>query len=126
MGQGEIMAKILVVSYITELLQSRERVLQSAGYEVTAAQSLAAATNAIQQKVYDAAVLGFGVPEDQRIQFARQLKRENSGVKILMIYFETLPNTDLADALMPASANDEEILRGIHHLLKECKRERTG
>ena len=120
------MARILVVSYITELLQARERVLQSAGYEVTAAQSLAAATNAIQQKVYDAAVLGFGVPEDQRIQFARQLKRENSGVKILMIYFETLPNTDLADALMPASANDEEILRAIHHLLKECKRERTG
>ena len=60
------MARILIVSYITELLQARERVLQSAGYEVTAAQSLAAATNAIQQQVYDAAVLGFGVPEEQR------------------------------------------------------------
>ena len=120
------MARVLIVSYVTELLQARERVLQSAGYEVTAAQSLTATTNAIQQQVYDAAVLGFGIPENERIQLARQLKRENSAVKIVMLYFETLPNTDLADALMPATANNEEILRAIHHLLKECKRERIG
>lgn len=120
------MARVLIVSYITELLQARERVLRSAGYEVTAAQSLAAATNAIQQQVYDAAVLGFSVPEEQRTQLARQLKRENSAVKVLMLYFETIPTTDLADALMPTTANNEEILRAVHHLLKECKREHIG
>ncbi|MGZ4841551.1 MAG: hypothetical protein ACXV5J_07380 [Candidatus Angelobacter sp.] len=120
------MARVLLVSYITALLQERERVMRSAGYEVTAAQALAAATAAIEQQVYDIAVLGFSVPEEQRTQLASQLKRANPAIKILMLYFEAVPNTELADALMPTSASSEEILRAVHHLLDECKRERAG
>lgn len=120
------MAKVLLVSYITELLHEREQVMRSAGYEVTAALTWEAATNAIQQQLYDVAVLGFSVPEAQRTQLASDLKELNPAIKILMIYFEAVPSTRLADALIPTSAGPEEILRAVHHLLNECRREKTG
>jgi DNA-binding NtrC family response regulator len=120
------MATVLLVSYVTELLQEREQVIRSAGYEVTAAQSLAAATTAIEQQIYDVAVLCFSVPEWQRTQLASELKRANPAIKILMTYFEAIPSTSLADALMSTSASPEDIRRAVHHLLDECKRQKTG
>ena len=40
------MAKVLLVGYIVELLQERERTLQDAGYQVTVALSFATAATA--------------------------------------------------------------------------------
>jgi DNA-binding NtrC family response regulator len=120
------MAKVLLVGYVTELLHEREQVMRSAGYEVTAALSWEAATHAIQQQVFDVAVLGFSVPEDQRTQLASDLKELNPAARVLMLYFEAVPSTKLADALIPTSANPEDILRAVHHLLNECRREKTG
>jgi DNA-binding NtrC family response regulator len=120
------MAKVLLVSYVTELSHEREQVLRSAGYEVTAALTWEAATNAIQQQLYDVAVLGFSVPEDQRTQLAGDLKELNPATRVLMFYFEAVPSTRLADALIPTSANAEEVLRAVHHLLNECRRAKTG
>jgi DNA-binding NtrC family response regulator len=120
------MAKVLLVSYITELLQERERVLLSAGYHVTVAGSYAPAVAAIAQEVFDAAVLGFSVPEAERTHLAQELKRANPATKILMIYFDKVPATDMADALIPTSASAEDVLRAVHHLLDDCTRERTG
>jgi DNA-binding NtrC family response regulator len=120
------MAKVLLVSYLAEQLHEREQVMRSAGYEVTAAQSLAAATAAIEQQIYNVAVLGFSVPEEQRNQFASELKRANPAIKILMIYFNAVPSTSLADALIPTSASPEDILRAIHHMLNDSKPSQTG
>jgi DNA-binding NtrC family response regulator len=123
---GGIMAKVLLVSYLAEQLHEREQVMRSAGYEVTAAQSLAAATAAIEQQIYNVAVLGFSVPEEQRNQFASELKRANPAIKILMIYFNAVPSTSLADALIPTSASPEDILRAIHHMLNDSKPSQTS
>ena len=120
------MARVLLVGYIPELLQARERTFRSAGYEITAAGALASAEAAVTQEKFDAAVLGFSIPEDQRNQIAQGLKQGNPAAKILMIYFGNVPQTHLADALLPTSASAEDILRAIHHLLKDCKRSHVG
>jgi DNA-binding NtrC family response regulator len=123
---GGIMARVLLVGYIPELLLERERTLRSAGYEVTVGPSLATAAAAIEQEFFDAAVLSFSVPEEDRNQLARALKNVQPEAKILMTYFDSLKNTELADALMPTTASAEELVRAVNHLLRERNEERMG
>ena len=117
--QGGIVARVLLVGYIPELLQEPERVLRTVGYDVTVATSYSTASAAMEQDLIDVAVFGFSIPEDERNQMARTLKENIPAVKIIMIYFASLKNTELADALMPATVNADEILRAVNHILNK-------
>ena len=119
------MAKVLLVGYIPELLLERERLLRSAGHTVTIAPDFATASAAIGQGTFDAAVLGFSVPEEERNQIARRLKDSHPATKIIMIYFASVRNTELADALMQTTATAEDIVRAVNHLLSE-RDKKTG
>jgi DNA-binding response OmpR family regulator len=121
-----IMAKVLLVSYIPELLRERERVLLAAGHEPTLEPTLASASSAIAQQTFDAAVLDFSVPDQERKHLALALKQSYPDTKIIMLYFSSLKNTELADALMPTSATAQDILRAVNYLLNEGNREQTG
>jgi DNA-binding NtrC family response regulator len=120
------MARVLLVGYIPELLLERERTLRSAGYEVTVAPSLATAAAAIEREFFAAAVLTFSVPAEDRNQLARALKNVQPEAKILMIYFDSVKNTELADALIPTTASAKELVRAVNHLLRERREERMG
>ena len=120
------MAKVLLVGYIVELLQERERTLQDAGYQVTVALSFATAATAIQQELFDVAVLGFSIPDDERTQLATAIKQANPATKIIMIYFASIKNTELADALLQTTAGSAGLLRAISHILGAQSRVQTG
>ena len=120
------MAKILLVGYIAELLQERERTLRAAGYALTVASTFASASAVIQKHKFDLAILSFSVPEADRNQLARALKDADRNTKIIMIYYASVKNTELADALMQNTASAEDILRAVNHLLNERNREQTG
>jgi DNA-binding NtrC family response regulator len=111
------MARVLLVGYIPELLQERERALRAAGHTVTIGPSFATTSAAIAQETFDIAVLGFSVPEAERNQLARSLKDVSPSTRLIMIYFASVRNTELADALMPTSATAEEILRAVNHII---------
>jgi DNA-binding NtrC family response regulator len=113
------MARVLLVGYIPELLQERERTLRAAGHTVTVGPSFAATSAAIAQEIFDVAVLGFSVPEAERNQLARTLKDASPSTRLIMIYFSSVKNTELADALMPTSATAEEILRAVNHIVSK-------
>ena len=117
------MAKILLVGYIAELLQERERTLLAAGYSVTVASALATAAALIQREKFDLAILTFSVPEADRNQLARALKEADPNTKIIMTYYVSVKNTELADALMHDNASAEDILRAVNHLLNLRDRE---
>ena len=120
---GGTMANILLVGYIAELLQERERTLRSAGYAVIMASTFASASAAIQRHKFDLAILTFSVPESDRNLLARALKNADPNTKILMTYYDSVKNTELADALMQNTASAEDILRGVNHLLNVRDRE---
>ena len=120
------MARVLLVSHIAELLQEREQALRAAGYEVTVEQSCAEAAGAIQSGPFDAVVLGFSLPEEERNQLARDIKLANPEAKIIMMYFASVKNTDPADAILQSNAGPQEVLRAINHILSTRKRDRTG
>ena len=120
------MAKVFLAGYIVELLQERERVLRDAGYQVTIALSFATATAAIGQELFDVAVLGFSIPENERNQLAHAIKQANPATKIIMIYFASIKNTELADALLQTTVGAEGLLRAIKHILAAQNHVRTG
>lgn len=115
------MARVLLVGYIPELLQEPERLFRASGYDVSIATSFTTASSAVQQEPFDAAVLGFSVPEKERNQLAIALKDASSSCQIIMMYFASLKNTELADALMPTGASSEEVLRAVNHILNKSK-----
>lgn len=124
--RGGLMANILMVGYIADLLQERERTLRAAGYSVTVASAFATASAAIQRERFDLAILTFSVPEDDRNRLARALKDACPNAKIIMTYYASVRNTELADALMQNIASAEDILRAVNHLLNDRNREQAG
>ena len=120
------MARILLVGYIAELLQERERALRAAGYAVIMASTFASASAAIQRHKFDLALLTFSVPEADRNLLARALKEADPHTKIIMTYYASVKNTELADALMQDTASAEDILRAVNHLLNVRDREQAG
>ncbi|HEX4603882.1 MAG TPA: hypothetical protein VH724_07805 [Candidatus Angelobacter sp.] len=120
------MARVLLVGYFAELLQERQNMLQAAGHDVTVAASLAAATAAIEQQIFDVAIMGFSVPEEERNQMALALKQKMPSTKIIMIYYSSVKNTELADALMQTTASAEEIVRAVNHMVSLQDRSRPA
>lgn len=120
------MAKVLLVGYIVELLQERERAMRDAGHVVTVAGAFATAATTIQRDLFDVAVLGFSIPDSERNRLAHAIKQANPATKIIMIYFDSIKNTELADALLQTTAGAEGVLRAINHLLSAQSQLPTG
>ncbi|MGC2694571.1 MAG: hypothetical protein WA738_02160 [Candidatus Angelobacter sp.] len=120
------MAKVLLVGYIREIMEERLNVLLAGGHEVEIASAWKAADQATSPFICDVAVLGSCVPEQERSQIARSLISANPAIKIIMVYFSSIKNTELADALLPKTAGSEDILRAVNHILKPADRSKTG
>lgn len=120
------MAKVLLVGYIRELLEERDHVLRAAGHHSTMVADRQSAFHVIQHSIFDVAVLGFSVPEAERNEMARRLIQANPEIKIAMIYFDSIRNTELADVLIPTTAGAPDVLRAVNHVLKTKKRSKSG
>ena len=120
------MAKVLLVGYVHELLEDRRNALCAAGHQVTLALGAEAAYQAIPREIFDVAVLGYTVSETERHEVARRLTQTSPDVKIVMVYFNSLKNTELADVLIPTTANAQEMVRAVNHVLKTGDTSKTG
>lgn len=112
------MARVLLIGYIRELMEERRNALIAGGFEVEIASTAEQATQVIARSTFDAAVLGFSVPEMERTRFARDLLAANPAIKIIMLYFSNIKNTELAHALLPTTASVADIFRAVTHVLK--------
>ncbi|HEY1938171.1 MAG TPA: hypothetical protein VGJ33_09575 [Candidatus Angelobacter sp.] len=120
------MARVLLVGYVAEFLQSSDRVLRAAGHQVTTAPSFITAITTIELGSFDVAILGFSVPAPERSELARRLKQASPGAKIIMLYFSDIEHTELADALLPTTSSAEDVLRTVNHLLAGHRPSQTG
>ena len=120
------MAKVLLLGYMRELMEERGNFLRAAGHEVTLAFNAADAFSIIEREPCDLAILGFSIPDDERQAMATAIKRVNPNAGIIMIYFTSVKNTELADALLQTTASAEDVLRAVTHLLKSKNQSRTG
>ena len=110
------MAKVLLIGYVTDLLQQRKKRLRMAGHEVTSAQTLEAALRTAQWGQYDVVVLGHGVPDHLRNRLAATVKRTNPGTRVVMLYYRRGEKPDVADAWVDTAASLEELQRTVEGL----------
>ncbi|HZU32475.1 MAG TPA: hypothetical protein VFB79_15265 [Candidatus Angelobacter sp.] len=119
-----MMARVLLVTYIRELIGEQETILRNAGYDVVVTSSFAESSQAIENQVFDLSMMGFSIPVAERNQLAQAFKQANPAAKIIMIYFKSLQNTELADAILQTTATPQEILTAVNYLLRKENDER--
>jgi CheY-like chemotaxis protein len=121
-----IMAKILLAGYVRELVEDSDKALRSAGYDVTLALTYADALLAAEQQVFDIAVLGYTVPEEERSQLARVIKQTSPATQIIIFYFDDVSHSEHADVLIRTTASAEDLLRAVEYTVSKHDRSRTG
>jgi DNA-binding response OmpR family regulator len=110
------MAKILLIGFVTDLLNQRKKMLRAAGHEVTSAQNVDEALRATQWGHYDVVIVGHGVPEHLKKGLAGTVKRLNPATRILMLYSKAQEKPGLADAWMDTTASLDDLQRTVEGL----------
>jgi len=120
------MKKILLVGYMTDLLEKRKECLEAASYQVTCATSFSHAFQLIEKDTFRVIILGHGVPEEERNQMARKIKQVSPATRIVMLYLASIRNAELADAIIHTTADSADLTRTIDDLIGMQSQSKAG
>lgn len=112
------MAQILLVEFLHESLERRQRGLCTAGHSVTSAQNFSQGLRAIQSGRYDVVVLGHAIPQQQRNRLAATAKKANPLTRVLLLYSAPVEHAELADALINNTASADDLRRTVEYLVQ--------
>lgn len=111
------MFNILIVCWVTELLQSKMNILNDAGYQISTAVNPEEAHFRASESGFDLVIFGNCVPAPDRSRIAANFKQKHAGIRVIMPYVSSIEKVELADALVPATATPQDLLRAVTHLL---------
>lgn len=115
------MPTVLCVDDETMALAIRKRVLESAGYQVETARSGEEGIRLFRSQVFDAVILDYWMPNMNGIAVAREFKRLNSAVPIV-IYSALSPlpgeTIGIADRWILKDEGPEYLLNALKSLLE--------
>jgi two-component system response regulator ResD len=114
-------AKILCVDDESAALSVRKRVLESAGYRVLASRSSEEAVRLFRTESFNLVIVDYWMPGMNGIVTARQLKKINSSVPIIILSgLSQLPDETIgvAERWILKDEGPEYLLRAIRGLLK--------
>ena len=120
------MEKVLLIGYLTDLVERRKRCLEAAAYEVICATAFSEVMRLIDEHKFKVVVLGQGVPETERNQIARKIKQANPATKLVMLYLASIKNAELADAIIHITTDPADLVHTIQDLTQEHSRKITG
>jgi two-component system copper resistance phosphate regulon response regulator CusR len=115
------MATILCIDDETAALAIRKRVLESAGYRVSAARSAEEGIRLFRSEAFDLVICDYWMPSMNGIATARELKRFNPSVPVLILSgLSPLPDEmiGVADRWILKDEGPEFLLHAINSLLK--------
>lgn len=113
--------RILSVSQHKVVLETRNAVLRSAGYEVVTTMNLAEAEKLAQNGgPWAAAVLGDSIPYTERANLGRRLKKIAPGLPVVVLLrsSDPSPGRDCADSTLNALEGPEELLECLQSVIK--------
>ena len=120
------MEKILLVGYLTDLVEKRKQCLESAAYEVICATAFSEVMRLVDEHKFKVVVLGHGVPETERNRIAQKAKQVSPATKLIMLYLASIKNAELADALIHITTDPADLVRTIDDLTSEQTRRMSG
>jgi hypothetical protein len=110
------MIRVLSFGYAEELLQKRHDLLVFSGLTVTLIDRKAAVLRLIDREVFDALVIGHGVPLKDRNEVAWRTKCRTKA-RIIFLYRWTINNAELADAVLSVESSVEDLPEAIKRLV---------
>ena len=120
------MENVLLIGYLTDLLEKRKKCLEHAGYEVTCATSSNGALRLVEGRGFSVVIFGQGIPENERTRIARRIKQVNPATKLIMLYLASIKNAELADAIIHATADPFDLVHIIDELAGRQSRRMSG
>jgi DNA-binding NtrC family response regulator len=115
----DAVAQILLVEYVYESLERRQRGLSRAGHGVKPAQNFDEGLHAIESGSYDVVVLGHDIPQQQRNRLAAAAKEANPLTRVLVLYSAPVEHAEMADALINNSASADDLRRTVEYLVHQ-------
>jgi DNA-binding NtrC family response regulator len=100
-------------------LRRRRQILTSAGFKVIDATSAEEALHLTQKTNVRVAIFGHRIPAGQRLEISNVLKRQNPGLRIVVMYEASAQKTELADAVLQISLPPADLVHSIEYLLAD-------
>lgn len=97
--------KILPISIDTAAFESRNRVLEFAGFEVVGSFQFRVGLDQSKSEHFDVVIIGDSLPGDWRLQLLRQLKQVKPGVPVVVVH----QTGDCGQDVIEADANFESL-----------------
>src|SRR5215469_3718716 len=94
--QRGFMFKILIVCWVTELLQSKMNILDDAGYQISTAVNPEQADILASESEFDLVIFGNCVPAPDRSRIAANFKQNHPGIRVIMPYVSSIEKVELA------------------------------
>jgi DNA-binding response OmpR family regulator len=102
------------------VLGTRNMVLTSAGFEVTAASTVTGAEQLLEARRFDLVVLCDTIPPERRYDLASKLRRKSPALRVLILYEpgEPSPKAGVADAFVGSLDGPEALIEGARQLVR--------
>lgn len=115
--------KILNVGANYTLVDERNKVLTSAGFEVVSATNLLEVTNACEEHDFALVVLGQGLNVNEKRRIKSTIRSScKRGVPILALYQKSVSEADDADRSLAAQDGPEALVRAVKEMLGSKQR----
>jgi DNA-binding NtrC family response regulator len=111
--------RILSIGYDVSVLDSRNRVLEFAGFDVVGCFSCDGALDRFQLEAFAAVVIGHSVPETLRLGLVRGMKQAKPHIPVVVVQETGEYGQDLieADAVCDSLDNPELLINTISRLI---------
>lgn len=112
--------RVLCVGYDSQLLERRAAVLPRVGYDVVCVGDFAEARARLATDSFDAIVFGHAVPKPDWETLVRDVRTRNPQTKVVLLYADSTPRTEYADATLPVQSGAEALAHTLRQLLRSA------
>jgi DNA-binding NtrC family response regulator len=120
------MVDVLSVGFLQDLLQTRNRALLAAGYNVASATTIAEAMEIAENGRCQVMILGHGIPESDRNAVTRSVKQLHPEMKVIYLYVGSIDNAQDADAVLSAEGSHQDLVNTVRYLVSKQAAELRG
>lgn len=116
---GKLLKRVLSTSWHAGALETRNRIIEASGYEVTTTREPQLFLKLLQEQHFDALVLGDSIDLDVRIELTREAKRLKPQIPVLVFYrsFAEAQRLSFADYRVEALGPTERFIEALHAAL---------
>lgn len=108
---------LLNIGIDEQYLLRRHQILCGAGFDVIDATSVEEALTIASHSGIRVAIFGHRVPAIDRLTISDGLKRTNPGIRLVVMYNNSVSRTESADAVLRVDVSPDDLIHTVQYLL---------